>query len=372
MPWTTPTLDDLRSLNRDNITAKLRSGPMVPNSVLRVMADGNAGLGYLTLLYIDWLARQLMPDTAETEWLDRFGVIWLTNSDGSKGRKTATYASGVASVTGIAGTVLDNATIFTGTGIAGTVTLQTTAEITVGADATPVNFVALDAGETGLQVGESLSFSVAISGINNVAISSIVDGIDSEDDDLLRGRVLDRIQKPPMGGDADDYVAWAKQVPGVTRAWASPLEMGIGTVTIRFMMDDVRATDDPTTSGFPTADDIATVQAYLDSKRPVAVKDFFVVAPIPEPIDFSIANLVTDNAATRAAIYASVEAMILDRARPAMAVNGITQDAQTIHQEWVSAAILDALGVVSFTLTMADHVMPSNGHMGVIGTITYP
>jgi len=39
------------------------------------MADANAGLGYLTLLYIDWLAKQLLPDTAETEWLDRRGVI---------------------------------------------------------------------------------------------------------------------------------------------------------------------------------------------------------------------------------------------------------------------------------------------------------
>src|SRR5215470_17608058 len=110
MPWTTPTLDDLRALNRDNVTAKLRSGPMIPNSVLRVMSDSNAGLAYLTLLYIGWLARQLLPDTSEQEWLDRFGTIWLTNADGSRGRKTATYAAGVATVTGLIGTVLPSGT----------------------------------------------------------------------------------------------------------------------------------------------------------------------------------------------------------------------------------------------------------------------
>ena len=78
-------------------------------------------------------------------------------------------------------------------------------------------------------------------------------GTDEETDEELRARVLRRIRQPPMGGDAYDYVAWALAVPGVTRAWCSPLEMGIGTVTVRFMMDDLRADND----GFPIADDIA-------------------------------------------------------------------------------------------------------------------
>ena len=34
------------------------------------------------------------------------------------------------------------------------------------------------------------------------------------------GRILERIRRPPHGGDSDDYVAWAK-VPGVTRAWCA-------------------------------------------------------------------------------------------------------------------------------------------------------
>ena len=70
MPWTTPPLDDVRKQNRDYITARLHSAAMVPNSVLRVLSDANAGLAFLVLLYIDWLALQLLPDTAETEWLE--------------------------------------------------------------------------------------------------------------------------------------------------------------------------------------------------------------------------------------------------------------------------------------------------------------
>ena len=91
MPWTTPSLDDVRKQNRDYITARLHSAAMVPNSVLRVLSDGNAGLAFLVLLYIDWLALQLLPDTAETEWLDRHAAIWLP----AAGRKPATFASGI-------------------------------------------------------------------------------------------------------------------------------------------------------------------------------------------------------------------------------------------------------------------------------------
>jgi len=37
----------------------------------------------------------------------------------------------------------------------------------------------------------------------------------------------------------------------------------------------------------------------------------------------------------------------------------------------VSEAILDAPGVDEFMLTMEDHVMPSPGHMAVLGSIHY-
>jgi len=235
---------------------------------------------------------------------------------------------------------------------------------------TPTDVVinALSSGHTGLVVGSTLSLETGIAGINGSGIiSSITDGIEAEIDNELRVRVLDRIRQPPMGGDANDYVQWVEAVPGVTRAWASPLEMGMGTITVRFMMDNLRAD----AAGFPNADDIASVQAYLDTKRPVTVKDFFVVAPIQEPIDFSISNLEPDTAATRAAIEFSVTSMLHERAAPAVSIDGVSQPAQTIWASWVSDAILSAVGVESFTLTMADHVMPNAGCLAVLGSIIY-
>lgn len=377
MPWTTPALTQLRALNRDNITARLNSGAMIPNSVLRVMSDANAGLAYLTLLYLDWQAKQLLPDTAETTFLDRFASIWLKNYGG--GRKTATFASGSAIVNGIAGTVIPLGTQFTGQGAPSTsssppvnVLYQSTAQITIGTGQTPINLEALTAGAVGNQdPGSIISFATGIGGTNGqVTIVTMTGGADQETDDELRARVLLRIQQPPMGGAANDYVEWALSIPGVTRAWCSPNEMGIGTVTVRFMMDELRATPgNYLTSGFPTSTDVAAVQAYINGVRPVTAQDIFVEAPIPEPISFVLGNLNASDSGTLANITASVNNMILLKGAPASVNNGTPVPGQTIYAAWVSDAVYQAAGVNFFDLVMADHTMPNSGALAVLGNI---
>lgn len=352
MPWTTPTLDQVRSQNRDYITARLHSAAMIPNSVLRVLSDANAGLAFLTLLYIDWLSRQLLPDTAETEWLDRHAAIWLPNG----GRKPATFASGTGTATGIGSITLPQATqLSSQTGIL----YETTEQIIIdGSSPTPVGIRAVDPGSGGnLDEGSSLAFTTAIPGVDgNVIIVTMDGGVDIETDDELRVRVLQRIQQPPMGGAQYDYVAWALQVPGVTRAWAAP-EQGTGTITVRFLMDDLRADDD----GWPTPDDVATVAAYIDQKRPVTVKDCYVLAPIKFFLEMTITDLVVDDAATRAAIEQSIQNMLYINAAPGV----------TIYRSWIDEAISNAIGEDHHTLVFDDAVMPAPGYMAVLDTILY-
>jgi uncharacterized phage protein gp47/JayE len=133
--------------------------------------------------------------------------------------------------------------------------------------------------------------------------------------------------------------------------------MGIGTVTVRFMCDDLRAYQ----GGFPTSDDILRVTAYIDQMRPVTVKDRWVLSPIPYPIDVHINNLSVDNDSTRAAIEQSLLNMLFQMAAPG----------QTIYGAWKSFAVMNAAGVVSFDLDDTDDVMPSTGHMAVLGDIYY-
>jgi uncharacterized phage protein gp47/JayE len=356
VPWNTPTLKQVRQIVRDDVGAAFGGAVILGNSVLRIMSDAVAGLGHLVLRYIDWLARQLLPDTAETEWLDRHGDIWLINSDGSTGRKGATYASGTVTVTGTYLTLIPQYTTMSG-GI--DVQYETMWPTTIGTGPTTMEVRALDAGTVGnLDAGAKIFFETALAGVNGeTTVVVMVGGTNAENDDDLRGRVLERIRKPPMGGDKDDYEQWTKSLPGVTRAWCAPLEMGIGTVTVRFMMDDLRGAQD----GFPDDIDVLQVDNYIDSVRPVAVKDFFVTAPVPYNLYLTIKNLEGDDASVRASIFASVKSMLLDKAIPG----------QTIYRSWVDEAIAQANGVDHYDLTFDDAIMPSTGHLASTAIIQY-
>ncbi|TAI63872.1 baseplate J/gp47 family protein [Bradyrhizobium sp. Leo170] len=370
MPWQTPALREVRSLVRDSLRASLPGADAnVPNSVLRVLSDNQGALCHLTLQYIDWLALQLLPDTAETEWLDRHGQIWLVNADGSKGRKLATLAYGTASFTAtIDGTVIPAHTQLQ-SGVAmppgstspyNAVTFETLEDITTSAGSPVTGPIrALDPGAFGnLPADSALSIYPPVPGVDTMAtVVTMTRGTDDETDEQLRDRILRRIQQPPMGGAAYDYEHWALAVPGVTRAWAAPQEMGIGTMTVRFLMDDLRAAND----GWPEVQDIEAVAAYIDKMRPVTVKDCFVVAPIKQFIDIGIAELPNTDE-TKAEIEASLREMLHQMAAPGA----------TIYAAWVSYAIMNAPSVQSFRLVSDDdYVMPSPGHMAVLGNIVY-
>ena len=363
MPWQTPTLTQVRGQVRDLIRGSLPGADAnVPNSVLRVLSDNQGALCHLTLQYLDWLALQLLPDTSETEWLDRHGHIWLVNADGSTGRKLATPAVGLATFTA---TTVTGVVVPTGTQLsyATGVLYQTTQQITAGVAPSPAPIIALDPGTVGnLPAGTELTIvptpDAPLINLDGIAIVVSLDGgTEQETDDELRSRVLERIRQPPMGGDAEDYVNWALRVPGVTRAWCSPLEMGIGTATLRFMMDNLRADN----GGFPLPSDVDAMTAYLDTVRPVAVKDFFVEAPIPFPIDLEISYLDSDNAATRSAIVDSLLDIFFDKSSPG----------QKWFRSWSDEGIAGAAGVVAYDLQGGDTDMPDSGHMPVLGTITY-
>lgn len=370
MAWTTPTLKEVRGLARDHVTAALRSASLIGNSITRVLADAGAMLAHLVLLYIDWLAKQLLPDTA-TEWLDRHGVIWLRNADGSLGRKAATYASGTVLMSGVFGVVVPAATpLRSALGMS----FETSAAVTIGEGATEVPVVALDAGTQGnVPAGEPMTLGEVIPWLDTgIVVQSMQGGTDEEGEDDLRERVLFRIQNPPMGGCDSDYVAWAKSLAGVTRAWVYPNEMGIGTVTVRFMMDVLRADN----GGIPLPEDVEALTAYLDTVRPVTTKDFFVEAPIPHYYNVTITELGSDDLATRAAIIDAVKTM--ERGRMVTLADGRQEwrvgrakPGQTMYRSWVDEAVSQAIGEDHHEMTFTSIVMPAPGYMPMLGTIRF-
>jgi uncharacterized phage protein gp47/JayE len=203
--------------------------------------------------------------------------------------------------------------------------------------------------------GQSLSLVSPIAGVSATALAGdLVGGADLEDDDALRVRLLARIQNPPQGGAAADYIAWALQVPGVTRAWCYPEEMGIGTVTVRFVRDN-------DASPIPDAGEVAAVQTAIDAHRPVTAH-VTVVAPTAAPLNFGIQALTPNTADVQAAVQAELQDLLLREAVPG----------GTILLSHIRAAISAATNETDYVLlSPTANVTNPAGSMSTMGAITW-
>ncbi|WP_316216279.1 baseplate J/gp47 family protein [Bradyrhizobium sp. SZCCHNR3003] len=114
--------------------------------------------------------------------------------------------------------------------------------------------------------------------------SGIAGGLDVEDDETFRARILFRKRNPPHGGSAADYVMWASSVTGVTRVFVERLFNGPGTVRVFPLMDDLYP------DGIPQPADIARVVAHLNTVQPAGAL-VTVAAPVAVPVTIAIGGL---------------------------------------------------------------------------------
>lgn len=350
MPFARPTLSDLIDRIQADIETRLSTGKLAPRSFLGIIATALAGAAHLLHGHIVWGIRQLFPDTAEAEYLARWASIW------GVARTAAVFATGNITVQGTNGTVVPTGTRFKR---ADGVFYNTTGSGTITGGTASLPAKAVNAGLAGnSDAGNALSLVNSISGVNSdavVAVGGITNGADAEGDDSLRARLLDRIQQPPHGGAAFDYVKWAKEVNGVTRAWAYPLAMGPGTVTVTFVLDGE-------TDIIPDAGKVAEVQAYIDdpSRRPVTA-DVTVFAPVAVPLNFTI-ELTPDTAEVRLEVENSLRELLKRDAEP-----GGTILISRIR-EAVSVASGESDNVVSVPAANVTH---DAGEIATFGAITW-
>ena len=89
-----------------------------------------------------------------------------------------------------------------------------------------------------LAAGEVLTLVTPVPGLQSNGVSGdISGGADIEPIAELLERLL-FASVIPHGGAVTDYVAWMREVPGVTRAWAYDAWQGGGTVGIGWVYDD--------------------------------------------------------------------------------------------------------------------------------------
>lgn len=344
--YSRPTLADLVTRTRADLVSRLSADDILRRADADVYARVLAGLAHGLYGYVDWLANQIIYDTAEAEFLARWASIWGVT------RKPASTATGSVTFAVSSGAVIPSGTLLQA--LDG-VQYQTTADATVTVPTATASVAALVAAAAGNRTtGQTLTLTSPIVGVQSSATAgALTGGADLESDDDLRARLIDRIQQPPHGGDAHDYVTWALEVPGVTRAWCFPLELGEGTVTVRFVRDD-------DASLIPDAGEVAAVQAYIDALRPVTAA-VTVVAPTAVPLAFSIA-VAPNTAAVKAAVQAELSDLIARESKPG----------GTIYLSHIRAAISAAVGEDNYTMSAPSaDVTNTAGNMTTLGTITW-
>ncbi|WP_433767289.1 baseplate J/gp47 family protein [Pseudomonas putida] len=289
MPFETPSLPVLIKRTQSDLASD-----SLRQSDAQVLARTLSGAAYGLYGYLDWIAEQILPDTADESTLERIAALRLNQP-----RKPAQAAIGSVSFNATAGAVLDVDTLLQASD--GRTYKVTAARTSVnGVNSTTI--AALEAGSLGnADAGLALTLVQPIAGIVGnsfvVLAPGLSGGVARESLESLRSRVIRSYRVIPHGGSASDYETWALEVPGVTRAWCRGGFLGPGTVGVYIMRDD-----DP--QPVPNAEQLAEVQAYIDPLRPVTA-EVHVQAPVQVPVVYQL-KLTPDTSAVRAAVEAQL------------------------------------------------------------------
>ena len=349
MAFERPTLQALIDRAAADIEARLPgTDARLRRSNLGVLARVHAGAVHGLYGHLQWLAQQLMIDTCDGAYLERYASVLGVL------RLPAAYAEGNLTLSGTDGSVVPAGTEWQrGDGAI----FASAADVTIASGSATAAVAAAAAGASGNTAAAStLTMVSPIAGVIGsavVAAGGLAGAADAEDDEALRARLLRRIQRPPHGGSADDYVSWALEVPGVTRAWCYPLEGGPGTVTVRFVRDD-------DASMIPDSGEVAAVQSYIDERRPVTA-NVTVAAPTAVALNFTI-TLVPNTLAVQAAVAAELADLIRREARPG----------GTLLISHIREAISVSAGETNHILTAPSaDVARAAGEITSLGTITW-
>ncbi|MBI3677401.1 MAG: baseplate J/gp47 family protein [Proteobacteria bacterium] len=352
-----PTYNDVLSSILTDYSNLIPGADTTPGSDIHARAAALAAAVWGAYNHQEWIARQILPDTCDSATLDRHAAIHGLS------RKPVASASGTVLLTGQDGTVVPTGTFFvTADGIAmtssapGTIGVPTTGQGSVSATAAPGGVVGNIAGTAALTVQNPPP------GLNSSAFTknnSFSGGTDAESDASLKARLLDKLQKPPAGGNKNDYRQWALSVPGVADAMVFPLRLGFGSTSVVIMGPGSGAARIPSNSTL-----ITDVSNYINSVRPVGNQIFQVFWPAVQPVDVTVGVHLGAGYS-----FATVQAQV------SAAVNsyvGSLMPLETLRLSRLTSIAMGIDGVDNAVVSAppADVVAPDNG--GVIVMMIVP
>lgn len=211
----------------------------------------------------------------QTSWGD-----WLTRKAEEHGiiRQEATNSSVILTITGQAGTTVQEGSLFSTNDGKNFLTVESKK---IEDDGTvDIKAQSQDVGTNCNVDAETITkIPVSIYGVSAVTNKSpAYDGFDEETDEELLERLLFKVRQPATSGNKNHYVIWATNVEGVGGVKVLPLWNGNGTVKV--IITDAK-------NEIASEDLIAKVQNYIDEQRPIGAT-ITVVSPKPLNIDIGL------------------------------------------------------------------------------------
>lgn len=347
-----PTLPDLITSIRNDLYARLavddelislrRNDPEVYGRVI-------AGATHVLLGYIENMAKNILPDQADEDWLIRHGNMKRCY------RKEPTSATGYVRFDDV-----DDGIVITKDQkirrqvdqCMYTVTQTTTSANNV----LRVPVICDELGKKGnCDDGTSMSLITPMTGLSSICYAdSIEAGTDIEDLESFRKRVIDRWYYTPQSGADQDYVQWAKEVPGVTRAWCHRHWAGTGSVGVMVANSDpVNPVLDNTT--------IQNIKKHIDPLVPVAGSMIHIFSPELKSIKFKI-MVTPDSPEIRYQIELELKSFLLREGTPQT----------TLFKSRISEVISKSFGEYSHELLYPDRdIFIEKNQVAVFGGIEW-
>lgn len=334
MPFYRPTKAEIRRRVQSDFRKVFGNDAVLyEGTIEHAFCEAVVGLSHAMHGRLDQIYRDAFPhlasEPAQRKWAAFYGMFF----------KRATYATGIVRFYGPPGLSVDQGQVITRDD---GVEHRTLASGTIPVDG---EYVAIEvkARKPGLAGNTPQNTNwvpnptiVGLSFIENVS-APLLGGAEAEVAAELLARLLEQLAEPRGGGKKGDYVRWAKQVPGVTRAWEFGRVPKLGHVTVLVMRDGDEDTP------FPDATERDEVEAELLLEAPLHLHGLHVLTPIEKELAIELdltAEADADLGEVQDAIIKALQDMVAVRAEPSAIAGAI------FYRSWISGAASAVAGVL--------------------------
>ena len=361
MPFDRPTLREINSRIQADLLAELTGigESLLRHSIIKIQGKVYAGVAHGEYGAIQNAKDQLFILTADEEHLEKHGAEYGIP------RNKGTKAIGSAIVTGTTGLIVDSGRRLQS--VTGNIYIVNESTILVGGTAN-IEFTAENVGvDYNEDAGTVLSFISPIPGINStvtVDANAITGGANIKEVEEYRLQLLNRKRTAPHGGALFDYINWALEYSGITRAWAIEHYQGTGTIGLTFVKDNDSVI-------LPSQAELDALKAYviyhndpntnIETGMPVNTAGLYMI-----PLTFKTVNMTIKLQPNTATVQTNIRNTLIDLFKT------YGGPEQTIALSQMNEAISSATGEIRHKIiNPVDDETASVNQVHALGDITF-